>query len=73
MRFHNNFTRFGRGRQERFLTERQFQTLSDPLNADRMTKGIAIYSTPEELPPVDSHGDERLFADAAFAAKFTNR
>jgi hypothetical protein len=43
------------------------------LNADRMTKGIAIYSTPEELPP-DSQGSERLFADAAFAAtNLTNR
>jgi hypothetical protein len=71
MRFHNNFTRLGRGRQERFLTERQFQRLSDPLNADRMTKGIVIYSKPEELP--DSDRSERFFADAAAAAKFSNR
>jgi len=73
MRFHNNFTRLGRGRQERFLTERQFQQLSDPLNADRMTKGIVIYSKPEELPLSDSDSSERFFADAAAAAKFSNR
>jgi hypothetical protein len=73
MRFHNNFTRLGRGRQERFMTERQFQLLSDPLSADRMTKGIVIYSKPEELPPADDWS-ERFFCDAAAAAaKFSNR
>lgn len=74
MRFHNNFTRLGRGRQERFMTERQFQLLSDPLSADRMTKAIVIYSRPGELPPADSDWSERFFADAAAAAaKFSNR
>jgi hypothetical protein len=74
MRFHNNFTRLGRGRQERFMTERQFQLLSEPLSADRMTKGIVTYSKPEELPPGDSDWSERFFADAAAAAaKFSNR
>jgi hypothetical protein len=73
MRFHNNFTRYGRGRQERFLTERQFQVLSDPLNADRMTKGIAMYSAPEELPGSDSDWGEGFFANAAVEdEKFTN-
>jgi len=56
------------------MTERQFQQLSDPLSADRMTKGIVIYSKSEELLSSDSDWSERFFADAAAAAaKITNR
>ena len=50
------------------MTERQFQQLSDPLSADRMTKGIVNYSKPDELPTADSDWSERFFADAAAAA-----
>jgi hypothetical protein len=72
MRFHNNFTRYGRARQERSLTERQFLLLSNPLNADRMTKGIVIGSMPE-LPRFDSDWSDRFFTEAAETdEKFTN-
>lgn len=64
MRFHNNFARPGRGRQERLLTERQFQLLSDPSNEDRMAKVFAMYSRFDEPLIAEPEATDRKFEEA---------